>query len=184
MHAEPITCYRPRPEAAAEFASLPYDVYTRAEAAAYVSCHPRSFLAIDRPETSFSPVHDMYADDVYEKAHELLAARVTDGTLQRDGNRCYYLYRLRANGHEQTGIVAACSIDDYTNGIIRRHELTRPEKVDDRARHIDALRRRVERPAPQGYEVRWQHDSLLVPPGRRRRQLTRARLLAGKQGGE
>ena len=138
MHAEPITCYRPRPEAAAEFASLPYDVFTRAEAAAYVSCHPRSFLAIDRPETAFSPVHDPYADDVYEKAHELLAGRVADGTLLRDGTRCYYLYRLRANGHEQTGIVAACSVDDYTNGIIRRHELTRPEKVDDRARHIEA----------------------------------------------
>ena len=138
MHAEPITCYRPRPEAAAEFASLPYDVFTRAEAAAYVSCHPRSFLAIDRPETAFSPVHDPYADDVYEKAHELLAGRVADGTLLRDGTRCYYLYRLRANGHEQTGIVAACSVDDYTNGIIRRHELTRPEKEADRFRHIEA----------------------------------------------
>ena len=58
MHAEPITCHRPRPDAAAEFAAPPYDVFDRAGAAAYVAEHPRSFLAIDRPETAFPPGHD------------------------------------------------------------------------------------------------------------------------------
>lgn len=138
MHAEPFTCYRPSPDRAEGFASLPYDVFDREEAAAYVARHPGSFLAIDRPETSFPPDHDMYADDVYERAHELLAERVADGTLVRDGTPCYYLYRLRQGGREQTGIVAACALDDYANGIVRRHELTRPEKVDDRVRHIEA----------------------------------------------
>lgn len=138
MHAEPITCYRPRPEAAAELASLPYDVYDRASAAAFVAAHPRSFLAIDRPEASFPPDHDPYADDVYQRAHDLLAERVSDGTLLRDGTPCYYLYRLVKEGREQTGIVAACAIDDYANGIVRRHELTRPVKEDDRVRHIEA----------------------------------------------
>lgn len=138
MHVEPITCYRPRPERAAEFAAPPYDAFDRAGAGAYVAEHPTSFLAVDRPETAFPADHDMYADDVYARAHDLLVERVTDGTLLRDGTPCFYLWRLRADGHEQTGIVAAFSIDDYSNGIIRRHELTRPAKVEDRARHIMA----------------------------------------------
>ena len=138
MHAEPFVCYRPAPESAAEFAALPYDVFDREGAAAYVSEHPRSFLAIDRPETGFSPDHDMYADDVYAHAAELLRERVADGTLVRDGRPCYYLYRLEQDGREQTGIVAACSLDDYNNGVIRRHESTRRAKEEDRVRHIRA----------------------------------------------
>ena len=138
MHVEPITCYRPRPERAAEFAAPPYDTFDRDGARAYVAEHPTSFLAVDRPETAFPPDHDMYADDVYARAHDLLVERAGDGTLLRDGTPCFYLWRLRADGHEQTGIVAAFSIDDYTNGVIRRHELTRPAKVEDRARHIMA----------------------------------------------
>lgn len=138
MRVEPIACYRPRPEVAADFASPPYDVFDRAGAAEYVAAHPSSFLAIDRPETSFPPEHDMYADDVYQRAHDLLAERVADGTLLRDGTPCFYLYRLVRNGRAQTGVVAACSFDDYCNGIIRRHELTRKAKEDDRARHIEA----------------------------------------------
>ncbi len=139
MHAEPFTCYRPTTPAAAEsFASLPYDVFDRASAAEYVAAHPKSFLAIDRPETAFSPDHDMYADDVYAKAAELLRERVEDKTLLRDGSRCYYLYRLEQGGRSQTGIVAACSIDDYANGVIARHENTRRDKEEDRVRHIRA----------------------------------------------
>ena len=138
MHAEPFSCYRPTPERAAGFAALPYDVFDRAEAAAYVATHPESFLAIDRPETAFAPDHDMYADDVYAKAHELLAARVADGTLLRDAKPCYYLYRLEQEGHAQTGIVCAAALSDYADGTIRRHELTRRDKEDDRVRHIKA----------------------------------------------
>ena len=138
MHAEPFSCYRPAPERAAGFAALPYDVFDRAEAAAYVAAHPTSFLAIDRPETAFGPDHDMYADDVYAKAHDLLAARVADGTLLRDAAPCYYLYRLEQDGHAQTGIVCAAALADYADGTIRRHELTRRDKEDDRVRHIEA----------------------------------------------
>lgn len=138
MHAEPITCHRPRPDAAAELAAPPYDVFDRAGAAAYVAAHPRSFLAIDRPETAFPPEHDPYAPDVYERARELLAGRVADGTLLRDATPCYYLYRLRGDGREQTGIVAGVALDDLADGTVRAHELTRPEKEADRARHIEA----------------------------------------------
>ena len=138
MRAEPITCYRPRPDLASAVAAPPYDVFDRAGAAAYVAAHPQSFLAVDRPETGFAPEHDMYADDVYARAHDLLAARVNAGELLRDGTPCFYLYRQRTADHEQTGIVAAFSVDDYTNGVIRRHELTRRDKEDDRLRHIEA----------------------------------------------
>lgn len=138
MRAVPFACLRPNPGKAAGFASLPYDVFDRAEAAAYVAAHPGSFLAIDRPETAFAPEHDMYADDVYDAARRILEERAADGTLMRDPNKCYYLYRLAQNDRSQTGIVAACALDDYMDGTIKRHELTRRDKEDDRVRHIQA----------------------------------------------
>ena len=138
MHAVPFACLRPNTDRAAEFAALPYDVFDRAEAADFVAAHPTSFLAIDRPETAFEPDHDMYADDVYATARRILEERAADGTLMRDPNKCYYLYRLEQDGHAQTGIVAACSLDDYMDGTIKRHEKTRRDKEDDRVRHIEA----------------------------------------------
>ena len=138
MRVEPITCYRPRPELASEFVAPPYDVFDLEGARSYVRERPRSFLAVDRPETAFPPEHDPCADDVYEKAHELLAARAADGTLLRDGTRCFYLWRQRWAAGERTGIVGAFAVDDYTNGIIRRHELTRAAKEEDRTRHVRA----------------------------------------------
>ncbi|WP_072370087.1 DUF1015 domain-containing protein [Thermophilibacter mediterraneus] len=139
MHVEPITCYRPRPEAAATLASPPYDVFDRAGAEAYLAAHPGSFLSVERPDAASSPAAGPDApDDVYQVAHDRLADLVNGGSLLRDGTPCFYLYRLEADGRSQTGVVAACSLDDYSNGIIRRHELTRPKKEDDRVRHIEA----------------------------------------------
>ena len=138
MHALPFACLRPAPGHAAEFAALPYDVFDRQEAADYVASHPKSFLAVDRPETAFEPEHDMYSPEVYAAARRILEERAADGTLMRDPNKCYYLYRLSQGGRSQTGIVAACALDDYTGGAIKRHELTRRDKEDDRVRHIEA----------------------------------------------
>lgn len=138
MRVDPICCHRPTPERAAEFASLPYDVFDRDAARAYVGEHPRSFLAIDRPETGFGPGQDMHAPEVYAHAHALLELRVQDGTLLRDGTPCYYLWRLERDGHAQTGVVCGCSVDEYLSGTIRRHESTTTEKEEDRVRHIDA----------------------------------------------
>ena len=137
MHANPIYCFHPTPERAAEFAAPAYDVFDRAGAAAYVAAHPRSFLAIDRPETGFAPDHDMYADDVYEHARTLLNERVADGTLLRDENPCYYIWRLKtAGGHTQTGLVCGVAVDDYEDGTVHRHEEVLAEKAADRIRHI------------------------------------------------
>ncbi len=139
MHALPFSCYRPQPKEAPEFAALPYDVFDRAQAKDYVERHPKSFLAIDRPETAFGPDQDMYAPEVYAKAKELLNARIADHTLIPDGKKCYYLYRLQQDGRSQTGIVCACAVDDFLDGTIKRHENTRPEKEQDRIDHIEAL---------------------------------------------
>ena len=138
MRISPITCYRPTPEAAPTFASLPYDVFNRAEAAAYVAEHPSSFLAIDHPETAFGPEQDMYAPEVYQKAGELIRAKAYEGTLVKDVTPCLYLYRLTQGDHTQIGVVAACSVAEYDDGTIRRHEKTRPEKTADRVSHIRA----------------------------------------------
>lgn len=139
MRALPFPCIRPVPEHAAEVAALPYDVFDRAEATAYVADRPLSFLNIDRPETQFAPEQDMYAPEVYERGAALLRERIEDGTLVEDRNLSYYIYELSWEGHSQTGIVAVCSVDEYEQGIIKRHELTREEKERDRIEHIGAL---------------------------------------------
>lgn len=138
MRVLPITCYRPNPKAAATFAALPYDVFNRKEAAEYVAAHPDSFLAIDRPETAFGPEQDMYAPEVYAKAGELIRSKAYDGTLLKDQTPCFYLYRLTQDGRSQIGIVAACSVAEYEEGVIKRHEKTRPDKTADRVKHIRA----------------------------------------------
>ena len=138
MRAEPICCYRPRPEAAPTFASLPYDVFDREQARAYVESHPGSFLAIDRPETAFAPDHDMYAADVYAKAAELIQGAAREGTILKDETPCYYIYRLEQGGRSQTGVVCACAVSDYLDGTIKRHENTRRDKERDRIEHIEA----------------------------------------------
>lgn len=139
MKALPFPCIRPVPEHAAEVAALPYDVFDRAEAAAYVAERPLSFLNIDRPETQFAPDQDMYAPEVYQRAAELLQERIDDRTLMRDPGMCYYIYELEMGGRSQTGLVAVCSVDEYESGVIKRHELTREDKKRDRIEHIRAL---------------------------------------------
>ena len=136
MQAIPMKYLHPTVEAAPEFASLPYDVFDRAEAKAYVEAHPNSFLAIDRPETQFPDDQDMYAPEVYQRAREMLNAAEENGTLVADEVPCYYLYRQTRGEHIQTGIVAGCSIDDYADGTIKKHENTRAEKLGDRITHI------------------------------------------------
>lgn len=134
----PFCAIRPADGLAERIAALPYDVYDRAEARAAVAGAPLSFLNIDRPETQFEEGHDMYAPEVYQRAHDLLWGMKEDGSLIEDPRPCYYLYELTMDGRAQTGIVACASIDDYERGVIRKHENTRAEKEKDRIRHVDA----------------------------------------------
>ena len=128
---------RPAAGKEANIAALPYDVYNREEARKAVEGKPLTFLRIDRAETQLSEETDIYAPEVYQKAKELLWGMVENGDFVQDDKPCYYLYELTMNGRSQTGIVACASIDDYLNGMIKKHENTRREKEEDRVRHVD-----------------------------------------------
>lgn len=140
MHLiQPFTGLRPRPERAAEVIAPPYDVLDTDEARVRAAGKPWSFLHISKPEIDLPPGTDPYAPAVYAKAAENLAGMLAGGILTRDSEPCYYVYRLTMGTHVQTGIAAAASIPAYDENRIRRHELTRPEKENDRVRQIEAL---------------------------------------------
>lgn len=134
---KPFMAIRPSKEKAARIAALPYDVYNRAEAKIEVEKEPLSFLRIDRPETQFADDMDMYAEEVYQKAHDILWEMVANGDFVTEDKECYYIYELTMNGRVQDGLVACASIDDYVEGKIKKHENTREEKELDRIRHVD-----------------------------------------------
>lgn len=134
---KPFFCIRPREEFVSRVAALPYDVYNRQEAKEIAKLDELSFLNIDRAETQFDDSVSTYDDRVYEKAKELLEKRIEDGVYIKEKHPSYYIYELIMNGRSQTGIVACASIDDYVNGVIKKHENTREEKELDRIRHVD-----------------------------------------------
>lgn len=128
---------RPTTEDAAAVAALPYDVVAREEARLIGEKNPKSFLHVDRAEMDLDPETDLYDSKVYEKARENLIRMEENGILVQDENPCYYIYELTRREKTQTGIVGCSSIDDYRNGVVKKHELTRPEKEQDRIRHVD-----------------------------------------------
>lgn len=133
----PFECVRPEASVANRVAALPYDVYNRQEACVEVAKEPLTFLKIDRAETQFGADVDTYDDRVYAKAKELLEGMIADGTFITDTDKAYYVYELTMDGRTQTGLVACCSIDDYKNNVIKKHENTRADKEVDRIRHVD-----------------------------------------------
>lgn len=133
----PFKSIRPTPQLASRVAALPYDVYNRAEACEVVKNEPYSFLKIDRAETQFPDTVSTYDDVVYAKAKELLEQFLSEGIFVMEETPCYYIYELTMNGRAQTGIVACSDIDDYQNGIIKKHENTREDKEIDRICHVD-----------------------------------------------
>ncbi|NLL77214.1 MAG: DUF1015 domain-containing protein [Clostridiales bacterium] len=139
-NVKPFKAIRPKKGLEARIAALPYDVYNREEAEREVEREPLSFLKVDRAETQFGKEVDTYADCVYEKAHELLWKMVADRELMEDDQDCYYIYELIMDGRSQIGITACASVDDYVNGIIKKHENTREDKEIDRIRHVDACK--------------------------------------------
>ena len=122
---------RPAPEKAAQVAALPYDVVSREEAREIGENNPESFLHVDRAEMDLDPSTDLYDPKVYQKAKENLDRFQEEGILIQDEKPNYYLYELIRKGKSQTGIVGVSSIDDYINGVIKKHELTREDKEQD-----------------------------------------------------
>lgn len=133
----PFECVRPDEKVADKVAALPYDVYDSKEARAEVEREPLSFLKIERAETQFDESVDMYSEQVYKKAHDMLMEAIDDGTFITDKDKAYYVYELTMDGRTQTGIVACASIDDYLNNVIKKHENTRADKELDRINHVD-----------------------------------------------
>ena len=128
---------RPAPELAKNVAALPYDVMNSEEARNMVVGNPHSFLHVDKAEIDLDPSIDLYDTRVYEKARDNLNRMIAEGVFVQDKKPCLYIYRQIMDGRAQIGIVGCASIDDYMNNIIRKHELTRADKEQDRINHVD-----------------------------------------------
>lgn len=128
---------RPTKEKASFVAALPYDVVTSDEAREIGKVNSDTFLHVDRAEMDLDKNIDVYDVAVYEKAKENLCKMEQDGILVEDETPCYYIYELIRNQKSQTGIVGCSSIDDYLTDVVKKHELTREDKEQDRIRHVD-----------------------------------------------
>jgi len=136
---KPFRALRPMPERAAEVAAVPYDVVSTAEACALAEGNPYSFLRVSRPEIEMPEDTDIHSAEVYQKAALNFDRLTATAPLVIEDDASFYLYRLRMGDHEQTGLVACCSVDEYDDNTILKHELTRRDKEDDRTKHMLAL---------------------------------------------
>ena len=132
----PFKALRPAAELAKQVASRPYDVLSSKEAKTEAQGNNVSFLHITKSEIDLPETIDIHAQEVYDKAKENLDAFLSRNILFRESKACYYIYELQMNGKSQTGLVCGSSVDDYENGLIKKHEFTRPEKELDRINHI------------------------------------------------
>jgi uncharacterized protein (DUF1015 family) len=120
-------------------ASPPYDVLNSEEARQMAGDNPVSFLRVSKAEIEFEPGFDAHSEAVYQKAAENLKRFIRDGVLIRDEAPCFYVYELTMGDHVQRGIVLGASVEEYEKDLIKKHELTRRAKEDDRAHHVDIL---------------------------------------------
>lgn len=129
---------RPIPKEAAHVAALPYDVYNTEEASREITGKPLSFLRVDRAETTMPAGTDAHDPAVYQQASDNLKRLEDDGVLETEKTPALYLYELTMDGRSQTGLVCCTSVDEYNDGTIKKHELTRADKEQDRIHHVDA----------------------------------------------
>jgi len=136
---KPFAALRPQPELAAQICELPYDVMSSDEAREMAAGKPLSFLHVSKPEIDLPAGTDLYSPEVYAKGAENFQKLIAQGALKQDEKPNFYLYRQVMGQHAQVGLVAAASCEEYLANIIKKHEFTRPDKEDDRVRHIEAL---------------------------------------------
>jgi uncharacterized protein (DUF1015 family) len=134
----PFRALRPRSDDAARVAAVPYDVVNTDEARALADGNPLSFLRVSRAELELDPGTNPYDEAVYERAARNFEA-LRQTALVQDDEPSLYVYRLRMSDRVQTGVAACVSLDEYDRDIIRKHERTRPDKENDRTRHMLAL---------------------------------------------
>lgn len=133
---KPFKAWRPKSEAVKEVSSVPYDVISSQEASQLAEGKPNSFLHVIRPEIDLPEHIDIHDEEVYEKGKENLNKLLSSDHFFQDEHDALYIYRLNWNGKSKTGIFACVSVKDYDHEIILKHELTRPDKEDDRTKHI------------------------------------------------
>ncbi|MFI3259487.1 MAG: DUF1015 domain-containing protein [Rikenellaceae bacterium] len=139
---KPFCGIRPPKQYAAEVASRPYDVLNSAEAQAEAT--ERSLLHIIKPEIDYTPIADEHSEEVYQKAVENFAKWRAEGWLEQDSEEYYYIYAQTMNGRTQYGLAMCCHYDDYLSGAIKKHELTRPDKEEDRMIHVRNQKANIE----------------------------------------
>ena len=137
---KPFKALRPKKELAEQVASRPYDVLNSEEAKKEAAGNNYSFLRITKSEIDLPDGIDIHSQQVYDKAKTNLEMFIQNGTLFSEQKPCYYIYQLVMNGNSQTGLVCVSSIEDYSNNVIKKHELTRPEKEKDRIDHMQTIR--------------------------------------------
>ncbi|MBE0666955.1 MAG: DUF1015 domain-containing protein, partial [Bacteroidales bacterium] len=135
---KPFRGLRPPKDAAAEIACLPYDVMNSEEAAKMASGNEKSLLHITKSEIDLPNDIDVHSEEVYLKAFENFTLWQKNGWLVQDAEPHFYIYAQTMDGRTQYGIVGAASVDDYLKGVIKKHELTRPDKEEDRMVHVRA----------------------------------------------
>ena len=133
---KPFRAYRPQPDVASALASVPYDVINTAEARKLAEGNPVSFLHVCRPEIEFPEGVDEHDDKIYARGAENLRKFAKEGTLFQEATPCLYVYQQKMGDHVQAGLVCLCSVKEYENELIKKHEYTRKDKEDDRTRHV------------------------------------------------
>ncbi len=136
---KPFAALRPKPELAERICELPYDVLSSQEACEQAAGNPFSFFRVSKPEIELPAATDPYDPVVYAKGRANFLRFIAEGWLQQDRRPCFYVYRQIMGSHRQVGLVAVASCEDYLGNLIKKHELTRVEKEEDRLRHIEAL---------------------------------------------
>jgi uncharacterized protein (DUF1015 family) len=157
---QPFKALRPKPEVAKQICELPYDVFSKEEARRAASGNPLSFLHVSKPEIDLPDSINPYGPEVYQQGKSAFAQLISTGHLVQDASPCYYLYRQTMGNHSQLGLVAVASCRDYAQNIIKKHELTRPDKENDRVNHIAVLEAQTG-PAFLAYKAHPELDSFL-----------------------
>ncbi len=133
---------RPPVDIVEKLACRPYDVLNSEEARE--EANPHSLLHITKPEIDFDPGTDIHIQAVYDKAKENFASFQEKGYLKQDDEAYLYIYAQTMDGRRQYGLVGCAGVEDYMNGIIKKHELTRPDKEEDRMKHVRITNANIE----------------------------------------
>jgi len=157
---KPFKGLRPTSEMAEKVASPPYDVLNSAEARKLASGNEFTFLHINKPEIDLSEDIDLHSKAVYEKGAENLRRFIDEGVLVSDKKDCFYIYRQIMGDHSQIGLVAGASVEEYKNDLVKKHELTRADKEDDRVAHMTHLNAQVG-PVFLTYKAQQQIDAIV-----------------------